>query len=104
MSVPDPDLAQAALDFKKGGWIVSLLGVAGALIKMLLSEHEYSWVVWVKRAIAGGLTGVIVYFALHGSDIDQLYKSIILSSSGAVAPMLFQALEDKIKSLLKLKK
>lgn len=101
MSSPDPDFAQAAIDFKKGGWIVSMLGVFGALIKLLLSEQKYGWVIWVKRAIAGGLTGVVVYFALHGTDIDPLYKSVILSTSGALSPQFFQLCEDAIKTLLK---
>jgi hypothetical protein len=101
LSSPDPDFAQAALDFKRGGWIVALLGVAGAIVRLLLSEDRFHWVCWLKHAIAGGLTGVVMYFALHGSDIDPLYKSVILSSSGAVAPRLFAFLDAKIKAYIK---
>lgn len=101
MNSSDPDLAQAAIDFKKGGWLVSLLGVAGAIVRLLLSDKRNSWVVWIKHMIAGGLTGVIVYFAIHGADIDPLYKSVILSSSGAVAPRAFEALDKKIKCFLR---
>lgn len=104
MSAPDPDFAAAAVDFKKGGWLVSLLGVAGALIRLLLSDKTSHWVVWVKHAIAGGLTGIVVYFALHGASIDPLYKSVILSSSGAVAPRLFAVIEAQVQKLLSLKK
>lgn len=104
MNSTDPDFAAAAIDFKKGGWLVSLLGVAGAMIRLLLSDKTNHWVVWVKHAIAGGLTGIVVYFALHGSDIDPLYKSVILSSSGAIAPRLFAAIESKIQKLLSSKK
>lgn len=104
MTSPDPDFARAAADFKQGGWVVSLLGVAGALIRLLLSEDKYHWVCWVKRAIAGGLVGVVTYFALHGAEMDPLYKSVILSSAGAIAPHLFQLVDDKIQNLLSRKK
>lgn len=97
----DPDFAAAALDFKKGGWLVSLLGIAGALIRLLIADRQHHWVVWFKHAIAGGLTGVVVYFALHGTSIDPLYKSVILSSSGAVAPRLFEFLDQKIRCAIK---
>jgi hypothetical protein len=101
MSSPDPDFAQAAIDFKKGGWIVSLLGLAGAMVRLLLADKPHHWVVWLKHAIAGGLTGVVVYFALHGTDIDPLYKSVILSSCGAVAPRLFEVVDNKLRCLIK---
>lgn len=101
MNPPDPDLAQAADDFRKGGWVIALLGVAGALIRLLLSEREHHWVVWVKHAIAGGLTGIVVYFALHGANIDPLYKSVILSSCGAMTPRLFELLDAKIRRIIK---
>lgn len=101
MNSPDPDLAAAADDFRKGGWVIALLGVAGALIRLLLSERSHRWVVWVKHAIAGGLTGIVVYFAMHSAAIDPLYKSVILSSCGALAPRLFELLDAKIRRVIK---
>lgn len=104
MAPPDPDFAAAAADFKKGGWVVSLLGVAGAMIRLLLSEERYNWVCWVKRAIAGGLVGVVLYFALHGTSIDPMYKSVILSMGGAISPQLFQILDEKLTTLIRKRK
>lgn len=101
MTSPDPDLAQAAADFRKGGWVIAMLGVAGAIIRLLLSEREHHWVLWVKHAIAGGLTGIVVYFAMHGAAIDPLYKSVILSSCGAMAPRLFELLDAKVRRIIK---
>ena len=101
MNSPDPDLAAAAADFKRGGWVVALLGIAGALVRMLLAEKRHHWVCWIKHGIAGGLVGVIMYFALHGADIDPLYKSVLYASSGGVAPRLFEFLDSKVRSMLK---
>lgn len=99
---PDPDFGQAAADFKRGGWIVALLGAAGMLARMILTNEDQPAVVWVKRVVAGGIVGVIMYFALHGTSIDPLYKSIILSTSGAIAPELFEkAVYRRIKGLWK---
>jgi hypothetical protein len=101
MASPDPDFVQAAADFKRGGWLVSLLGVAGAAVRLLLSEERHKWVCWVKHGLAGGLVGVLVYFSLHGSSIDPLYKSVILSSSGALAPRFFELLDLKIRKYIR---
>jgi hypothetical protein len=100
MASPDPDFAQAAADFKRGGWIVAMLGMAGAAVRLLLSENRYKWVFWVKHGVAGGLVGVIMYFALHGANIDPLYKSVILSSCGAVAPRLFELIDLKVRKYI----
>lgn len=91
MSIPpDPDLGKAAVDFKEGGWIVALLGALGMVARMILTNEKQTAVVWVKKIIAGGIVGVLMYFALHGSKIDPLYKSILFSVSGAIAPDIFE--------------
>ncbi len=95
---PDPDLTKAATDFKEGGWLVALLGALGMIARMILTDERQPVVVWVKKIIAGGIVGVLMYFALHGAGIDPLYKSILFSISGAIAPDIF---EKTFYSLLK---
>lgn len=91
MSIPpDPDLTRAAADFKSGGWLVALLGALGMAARMILTDERQPIVVWVKKIVAGGIVGVLMYFALHGSSIDPLYKSILFSISGAIAPDIFE--------------
>lgn len=91
MSIPpDPDLTRAAADFKSGGWLVALLGALGMAARMILTDERQPIVVWVKKIVAGGIIGVLMYFALHGSSIDPLYKSILFSISGAIAPDIFE--------------
>lgn len=101
MTPTDPDFTQAAIDFRKGGWVVALLGTAGAIVRIILSDQKRGWVYWVKHAIAGGITGVIVYFALHPVGMDPLYKSVILSSSGAITPRLYELLDAKVRKIIK---
>jgi hypothetical protein len=98
MATSDPDFAQAAQDFKRGGWITGVLGVAGMLARMLLSDHTYPWVKWVKHMVAGGLVGVITYFALYGTDIPVIYKSVLGSAAGAIAPELINKLKETVNN------
>lgn len=100
MSPIDPDLGKAAADFKSGGWLVALLGALGMIARMILTDERQPVVVWVKKIVAGGIVGVLMYFALHGSQIDPLYKSILFSVSGAIAPDIFEKTFYKILNKL----
>ena len=40
MNSPDPDLANAIQDFKKGGWVIALLGSLGMLARLILTNEE----------------------------------------------------------------
>ena len=98
MSGTDPDFARAAEDFRRGGWIVAVLSSLGVLAKMLFSKKQYHWLLYIKNSVAGGIVGVIMYFALHDAKIDELYKAVLMCSSGALAPDLYDAFVEKIKS------
>jgi hypothetical protein len=98
----DPDLSQALADFKRGGWIVAILGGLGMTARLIFSNEQNKTVIWIKKIFAGVITGVIMYFALHGTSIDPLYKSILYAVSGSIAPELFEkTLYSKLKSLWK---
>jgi hypothetical protein len=99
MASPDPDFGNAINDFRKGGWIVVVLGMLGILARLLLAKNKPTIIEVVRKVTAGGITGVIAYFALHGTSIDPLYKSIICSTAGAFAPELFGMALDKIQRL-----
>jgi hypothetical protein len=90
MNSTDPDLAGALQDFKKGGWVVSLFGGSGMLARMLLTDKHSPIMVWIRRTIAGSIIGILTYFAIWGQPISGIYKAIILSVSGAIAPELLE--------------
>ena len=97
---PD-DYAQALVEFKKGGWIVALLGGLGVLVRWLLSEEDHGPTYWIRRIVAGSLVGFVAYFALYSVEMDGVYKSIILSTSGAFSPELFEYARQKLNATLK---
>jgi hypothetical protein len=97
----DPNFGAALEDFKRGGWIVSILGGAGMLARMLLEDEQHPIRFWVAKILAGVIVGVICYFALWGTDISGLYKSIIMSTAGAGAPELLRLIKAKYNNLAK---
>lgn len=92
------DFNAATEDFKRGGWIVSLLGGLGMLARMLITDQKSSAIIWVRKISAAGIVGVIVYFALHGIDISGLYKALILSFSGMASPEVIELIITKAKN------
>lgn len=105
MAIPPPsdnEFAVALDDFRGGGWIVSVLGGAGMLARLLLDDEEHPYMFWVRRVIAGAIVGVICYFgiALSEAEITGLKKAFILSTAGAFSPELMEWALSKYKSQL----
>lgn len=95
MSPIDPSLLETAEDFKKGGWIVAVLGALGAVARLIITEEKFKAIIWVRKGIAGGIVGTLVYFGINHAPMDAMYKGIIYSSSGALAPDIFEWVKRK---------
>ncbi len=91
----DPDFARAADDFKRGGWIVALLGGSGIVARMLLANEHHPIMFWIKKAIAGSIVGTIAYFIFHGVEMTGLHKSILMSVAGAGSPEIIEWIKHK---------
>lgn len=86
------EFAIAIEDFKGGGWIVSVLGGAGMLARLLLDDENHPAMFWIRRALAGSIVGILCYFgiALSGNEISGLKKAFLLSTAGAFSPELME--------------
>jgi uncharacterized membrane protein YeaQ/YmgE (transglycosylase-associated protein family) len=84
-----------AQEFKRGGWVVAVLGALGAVARLIITEERFKAIIWIRKGIAGAIVGTLVYFAVNPTNIDQLYKGIIYASSGALAPDIFEWLKSK---------
>jgi hypothetical protein len=95
MSPVDPSLLETAEDFKKGGWIVAVLGALGAVARLIITEEKFKAIIWIRKGIAGAIVGTLVYFGIDHAPIEPMYKGIIYSSSGALAPDIFEWLKRR---------
>jgi len=95
MSPVDSSIIDTAEEFKKGGWIVAVLGALGAIARFIITEEKFRWVVLLRKALAGAIVGTLVYFGINFAPIDPIYKGIIYSTSGALAPDIFEWIKSK---------
>lgn len=95
MSPVDPSLIETAEDFKKGGWIVAVLGGLGAVARLIITEEKWQPIIWVRKGLAGAIVGTLVYFGINHAPMDAMYKGIIYSSTGALAPDIFEWVKRK---------
>ena len=91
----DDSLNQLYEELRKGGWVMAALGALGMLARLILTNEKYSAVIWTRKVIAGGIIGVISYLSLLNFDIDPIYKSVLVSIAGSMAPELFDFVRRK---------
>ena len=101
MSPVDPSLLETAEDFKKGGWIVAVLGALGAIARFIITEEKWQAIVFVRKVLAGAIVGTLVYFGINHAPLDAMYKGIIYSSTGALAPDIFDWVKRKFTARTK---
>ena len=90
MSPVDPTLAETAEEFKRGGWVVAVLGALGAFARLVISEEKFRPIIWIRKVIAGSIVGTLCYFVINSSSLDPMLKSIIYASAGSLAPDIFE--------------
>lgn len=91
----------AILAFQNGGWIVSLIGSAAMVGRLLIDDSKDAhWSRYVKYIIAAAIFAVIAFFVTYQWKLDAIYKAIIQGLSGALAPELVDFLTVTIKEKL----
>jgi len=99
MNEHDQSMKAVIADFKSGGWVVIILGAIGAFVSLVMKNEKYHVFVWGRKVFAGACVGVITYFALYYVDILPIYKGILYSISGAIAPELFDFISNRARSM-----
>ena len=95
---PDPTFTKTIEELKDGGWIVAILGALGAFARLLISDERVPFLIWVRRVSAGGILGVVSYFALHGL-VEPIYEACTYCIIGTFSQEMLQMLKDRVKKL-----
>lgn len=91
----------AVIAFKSGGWIVSLIGAAAMVGRLLVDEAaDASWQRSLRHVIAAAIFAVIAYFVTFQWELSALNKAIVQGLCGAVAPELVDWLSMTIRKKL----
>lgn len=101
MNVDDPTLQSMTEEFKKTGWIMAILGAVGMLARLILTNEKYNSIIWTRKILAGGIVGVLSYFSLYQLDIDSMYRCVLCSIAGSIAPELFDFVRNKFLKSVK---
>lgn len=91
----------AVAAFKSGGWIVSLIGAAAMVGRLLVDEAaDASWQRSLRHVIAAAIFAVIAYFVMFQWELSSLNKAIVQGLCGAVAPELVDWVTSGIRRKL----
>ena len=94
----------AILAFKKGGWIVSLIGAAAMVGRLLIDDAaDANWRRSAKHILAAALFAIIAFFVTYQWEMSAINKAIIQGLTGALAPELVDWISANLKAKLGIK-
>lgn len=96
---------RAAIEaFKHGGWIVSLIGAAAMVGRLLIDDaEEANWRRSAKHIAAAAIFAIIAFFVTFQWEMSAINKAIIQGLTGALAPELVDWISTNIKNRLGIK-
>lgn len=90
----------AIAEFKRGGWIVALIGAAAMVGRLLIDDaaHASLWRSF-RHVVAAAIFAIIAFFVTFQWQLSAINKAIVQGLAGALAPELV----DWITGLLRKK-
>jgi hypothetical protein len=83
--------------FIKGGWIVTLIGAAGMIARLVVSEEESNANSVLKNISAAMIASSISWFILEQFEINSMFKALAYGLVGLNSPELLKGI-TKISS------
>jgi hypothetical protein len=89
------------LAFKNGGWVVSLIGAAAMVGRLLIDDASItSWSRSFKHVVAAAIFAIIAFFVTFQWELSAINKAIIQGLAGALAPEIVDWLTQTMKEKL----
>jgi hypothetical protein len=83
--------------FIKGGWIVTLIGAAGMIARLVVSEEESNANSVLKNISAAMIASSISWFILEQFEMNSMFKALAYGLVGLNSPELLKGI-TKISS------
>ena len=78
--------------FIKGGWIVTLIGAAGMIARLVVSEEESNTSSVLKNILAAMIASSIAWFILEQFEINSMFKALAYGLVGLNSPELLKGI------------
>ena len=78
--------------FLEGGWLVSVIGAAGMLARLITNPIQGSWKEYLKKIVVAAITSTIAWFLVEQMEISSITKAITYGVVGVVSPELIEGI------------
>lgn len=79
-------------EFLNGGWVITLIGGAAMMARLLSFNEKMSIVEYLKKIFIAATTCSIAWALLDHTDIDSVYKAITYGVIGVISPELISGI------------
>jgi NhaP-type Na+/H+ or K+/H+ antiporter len=88
--------------FLESGWMVSIIGAAGMLARLISNPlKRANWTDYLRKIIVASMTSTIAWFIVEQMDISSITKAITYGVVGVVSPELIDGLTNLAKTISK---
>jgi hypothetical protein len=88
--------------FLESGWMVSIIGGAGMIARLISNPlKKANWTDYLRRIIVASITSTIAWFIVEQMDISSITKAITYGVVGVISPEIIDALINLAKSVSK---
>jgi NhaP-type Na+/H+ or K+/H+ antiporter len=88
--------------FLESGWMVSIIGAAGMLARLISNPlKKANWTDYLRKIIVASITSTIAWFIVEQMDISSITKAITYGVVGVISPEIIDALINLAKGVSK---
>lgn len=88
--------------FLESGWMVSIIGAAGMLARLISNPlKNANCMDYLRKILVASITSTIAWFIVEQMDISSITKAITYGVVGVVSPEIIDALTNLAKGISK---